>query len=96
MPLPYFKDLSDLAATESPTLQQLLQFVPTAWDTSGVTRTAPVFPHTPKAVTYHEQSHYCRSMIGHSLGRNYPIHDRSQPWAYGYSLFSYHISVYMG
>ena len=26
-------------------------------------------PHTPKAVTYHEQSHYCRFMIGHSLGR---------------------------
>ena len=25
--------------------------------------------HTPKAVTYHEQPHYCRSMIGHSLGR---------------------------
>ena len=25
--------------------------------------------HTPKAVTYHEQSHYCRIMIGHSLGR---------------------------
>ena len=25
--------------------------------------------HTPKAVTYHEQSHYCRFMIGHSLGR---------------------------
>ena len=27
------------------------------------------FLHTPKAVTYHEQSHYCRFMIGHSLGR---------------------------
>ena len=26
-------------------------------------------PHTPKAVTYHEQSHYCRFVIGHSLGR---------------------------
>ena len=26
-------------------------------------------PHTPKAVTYHEQSRYCRFMIGHSLGR---------------------------
>ena len=25
--------------------------------------------HTPKAVTYHEQSHYCKFMIGHSLGR---------------------------
>ena len=25
--------------------------------------------HTPKAVTYHEQSHYCGFMIGHSLGR---------------------------
>ena len=25
--------------------------------------------HTPKAVAYHEQSHYCRFMIGHSLGR---------------------------
>ena len=25
--------------------------------------------HTPKGVTYHEQPHYCRSMIGHSLGR---------------------------
>ena len=25
--------------------------------------------HAPKAVTYHEQSHYCRFMIGHSLGR---------------------------
>ena len=25
--------------------------------------------HTPKAVTYHEQSQYCRFMIGHSLGR---------------------------
>ena len=25
--------------------------------------------HTPKAVTYHEQSHYCWFMIGHSLGR---------------------------
>ena len=24
---------------------------------------------TPKAVTYHEQPHYCRFMIGHSLGR---------------------------
>ena len=24
--------------------------------------------HTPKAVTYHEQPHYCRFMIGHSLG----------------------------
>ena len=26
-------------------------------------------PHTPKGVTYHEQSHYCRFMIGHGLGR---------------------------
>ena len=26
-------------------------------------------PHAPTAVSYHEQSHYCRSMIGHSLGR---------------------------
>ena len=25
--------------------------------------------HTPNAVTYHEQPHYCRFMIGHSLGR---------------------------
>ena len=25
--------------------------------------------HTPKAVTYHEQSQYCRFTIGHSLGR---------------------------
>ena len=25
--------------------------------------------HTPKAVTYHEHPHYCRLMIGHSLGR---------------------------
>ena len=25
--------------------------------------------HTPTAVTYHEQSQYCRFMIGHSLGR---------------------------
>ena len=25
--------------------------------------------HTPKAVTYHEQPHYCRFVIGHSLGR---------------------------
>ena len=25
--------------------------------------------HTPKAVTYHEQPHHCRFMIGHSLGR---------------------------
>ena len=25
--------------------------------------------HTPKAVTYHEQPHYCRFMIGHSLVR---------------------------
>ena len=25
--------------------------------------------HTPKAVTYHEQPHYCRFMIGHSVGR---------------------------
>ena len=25
--------------------------------------------HTPKAVTYHEQPHCCRFMIGHSLGR---------------------------
>ena len=25
--------------------------------------------HTPKAVTYHGQPHYCRFMIGHSLGR---------------------------
>ena len=25
--------------------------------------------HTPKAVAYHEQPHYCRFMIGHSLGR---------------------------
>ena len=24
---------------------------------------------TPKAVPYHQQSHYCRFMIGHSLGR---------------------------
>ena len=24
--------------------------------------------HTPKAVAYHEQPHYCRFMIGHSLG----------------------------
>ena len=24
-------------------------------------------PHTPKAVTYHEQSQYCRFMIGHSI-----------------------------
>ena len=24
--------------------------------------------HTPKAVAYHEQPHYCRSMLGHSLG----------------------------
>ena len=30
--------------------------------------TASFFPHTPMAVTYHEQSHYCRFMIGHSLG----------------------------
>ena len=36
----------------------------------------PLPPHTPKAVTYHEQSHYCRFMIGHSLG------------AYGYFLVS--------
>ena len=34
-----------------------------------VRRTAPLFPHTPKGVTYHEQSHYCRFMIRHSLGR---------------------------
>ena len=25
--------------------------------------------HTPNAVTYHEQSQYCRFMIRHSLGR---------------------------
>ena len=25
--------------------------------------------YAPKPVTYHEQSHYCRFMIGHSLGR---------------------------
>ena len=25
--------------------------------------------HTPKAVTYHEQAHYCRFMMGHSLMR---------------------------
>ena len=25
--------------------------------------------HTPKAVTYHKQSHYCSFMIGYSLGR---------------------------
>ena len=25
--------------------------------------------HTPKAVTYHKQPHYCRFMIGHSLER---------------------------
>ena len=31
--------------------------------------TAPLSPHTPKAVTYHEQSQHCRFMIGHSLGR---------------------------
>ena len=31
--------------------------------------TALFSPRTPKAVTYHEQSHYCRSMIGRSLGR---------------------------
>ena len=30
---------------------------------------AKVRLHTPKAVTYHEQPHYCRFMIGHSLGR---------------------------
>ena len=29
--------------------------------------TAPLPPHTLKAVTYHEQSHYCRFMLGHSL-----------------------------
>ena len=32
-------------------------------------RTPPLCPHAPKAVTYHEQSHYFRFMIGHSLGR---------------------------
>ena len=52
-------------------LRILLLFVVTAWMTSiafGVTHvlytkslvgTAPLPPHTPKAVTYHEQSHYC-------------------------------------
>ena len=25
--------------------------------------------HTPKAVTYHGEPHYCRFMIGHGLGR---------------------------
>ena len=25
--------------------------------------------HAPKAVAYHEQSQYCRYMVGHSLGR---------------------------
>ena len=29
--------------------------------------TVPLSPHTPKAVTYHAQSHYCRFMIGHTL-----------------------------
>ena len=43
---------------------------------------APLSPNTPKAVTYHAQSHYCGFMIGHSLGRI----DMS---------YSYHISVYM-
>ena len=33
--------------------------------------TAPSSPHTPNTVTYHEQSRYCRFMIGHSLGRMY-------------------------
>ena len=31
--------------------------------------TATLSPYTPKAVAYHVQSHYCRFMIGHSLGR---------------------------
>ena len=44
-------------------------------------RPAPLSPHTPKPVTYHEQSHHCRFMIGHSLGR--------------YLLFPCHISVCM-
>ena len=36
---------------------------------SNFNGTAVLSPHTPKAVTYHAQSHYCRFMIGHSLGR---------------------------
>ena len=35
----------------------------------NVYRTGSHITHTPKAVTYHKQSHYCRFMIGHSLGR---------------------------
>ena len=31
--------------------------------------TGPLSPHTPTAVTYHEQLHYCTVMIGYSLGR---------------------------
>ena len=38
--------------------------LPAPWVPGGKTRL-----HTPKAVTYHEQPHYCRFMIGHSLGR---------------------------
>ena len=34
--------------------------------------------HTPKAVTYHEQPHYCRFMIGHSLGRMESIMNESK------------------
>ena len=30
--------------------------------------TAPLSPHAPKAVTYHEQPHYCRFMIPCALG----------------------------
>ena len=58
-------------------------FVPLYAQGCDLSCTAPLFPYTPKAVTYHEQPHYCRFMIGHSLVSN------------SYFLFSYHISVYM-
>ena len=38
-------------------------------DPSTLSARAKTRPHTPKAVTYHEQPHYCRFMIGHSLRR---------------------------
>ena len=36
-----------------------------------------------------------RCLYGAFAPSNVIVHDRSQPWAHGYFLFSYHISVYM-
>ena len=53
--------------------------------------TAPLSPYTPKAVTYHEQSHNCRFVMGHSLGRmGIPI---SLPHFCLYEVVSRHMCV---